>query len=374
MNKFLLIVVALIAVSSIWAYCSGMKKYLFPLVDCDEFARLIDDADRVALLDVRTQEEYSQGHIAGAVLADVNKDDFLKNVAEMIPEELPIAVYCRSGRRSANAATSLEKEGYKVTNLSGGILAWQKAGLPMQTTQSGEYIHESTVNIDVNGEPTALKVIRINARKTQFNLRMFSRPSITNPQNLLAIEAAFTGKLIEDDSHFTPMNICGDYVIDGKRYDGYEETTTTTGCLAISGTGAKVCRVNEELITETMQAGGTLFQQILLVENGRDCYVDRQPKKRTDVEFYRSVVQMSDGEICIVQSADEIDLTRFIAALCALGAQSAIYLDMGAGWNYGWYRTAPADEPKLLFPVARKTRYQTNWLVVRPKPISEFEQ
>ena len=102
----------------------------FENTDVKGFAELIDSAD-VVVLDVRTAEEFEEGHIKGAILIDQNKSDFIEQVKQQLPKEKTIAIYCRSGRRSANAAERLAKEGYKPVNLKGGILEWTKENMPV---------------------------------------------------------------------------------------------------------------------------------------------------------------------------------------------------------------------------------------------------
>ena len=104
----------------------------FENVDVNGFAELIQDSS-VVILDVRTANEYAEGHIAGAVLIDQGQSDFVEKVKATIPAEKKIAVYCRSGRRSANAANKLAAEGYSCINLQGGIIAWKEAGKAVTT-------------------------------------------------------------------------------------------------------------------------------------------------------------------------------------------------------------------------------------------------
>lgn len=82
----------------------------------------------VAVLDVRTAEEYAAGHLPWASNCDWYAADFLDKVSAAYPMGTPLAVYCRSGRRSAEAAAKLARAGYKVYNLLGGYLAWTGAG------------------------------------------------------------------------------------------------------------------------------------------------------------------------------------------------------------------------------------------------------
>ena len=89
------------------------------------FQRLLA-SDGAALLDVRTENEYKEGHLPHARLINVMNDDFLEKVKMLYGKNRPLAVYCRSGRRSAQAAQILSAEGYHVYNLDGGILQWEK--------------------------------------------------------------------------------------------------------------------------------------------------------------------------------------------------------------------------------------------------------
>ena len=82
------------------------------------------------LLDVRTAEEFSQGHIEHATNIDFKADDFAEKVAEL-PRDRDYILYCRSGRRSAAAQETMEKLGFEdVANMEGGIVAWEERGLP----------------------------------------------------------------------------------------------------------------------------------------------------------------------------------------------------------------------------------------------------
>ena len=112
------------------------------------FSELIEDPN-VVILDVRTVDEFNEGHIEGAINIDQAQDDFIEKAKAALPAEKKIAVYCRSGRRSADAAGRLAAEGFQCVNLKGGIIAWKEAGLPVTTasyetdtfkTQSGKTI------------------------------------------------------------------------------------------------------------------------------------------------------------------------------------------------------------------------------------------
>lgn len=85
----------------------------------------------VQILDVRTREEWKEGHLKGATLATVTEDGFLKKAKDALDPKKPVLVYCRSGGRSAKAAKQLREAGFTVYDLAGGITAWQKAGKPV---------------------------------------------------------------------------------------------------------------------------------------------------------------------------------------------------------------------------------------------------
>lgn len=100
-------------------------------VHTDEFATIISDTSKTQLVDVRTPEEYAEGHLEGAVNIDVNDSTFLQHATASLEKGKTVAVYCRSGKRSAFAASLLAKQGYNVINLLGGILAWKEDRKPI---------------------------------------------------------------------------------------------------------------------------------------------------------------------------------------------------------------------------------------------------
>ncbi len=121
------IITCLLATLGLTTVC-GQKN--FENADVKGFSELIEDSG-VVLLDVRTAAEYAEGHIEGAVLIDQGQGDFIEKAKAALTTDKTIAVYCRSGRRSANAANRLAAEGYQCVNLKGGILAWKEAGMPV---------------------------------------------------------------------------------------------------------------------------------------------------------------------------------------------------------------------------------------------------
>ena len=90
-------------------------------------------ADGIQLLDVRTEEEWKEGHLQGAKRVDFTAEGFLDKAKATLDPKKPVLVYCRSGGRSAKATKSLRDAGFTtVHDMAGGITAWQKAGKPVE--------------------------------------------------------------------------------------------------------------------------------------------------------------------------------------------------------------------------------------------------
>lgn len=98
-------------------------------VSAEEAVRLYNNDAKV--FDVRTSEEFKSGYIGQA--ENLTSDKVLQRLEQLsFAKEDAILMYCQSGARSATVARSLVKAGYtNVSNLSGGIMAWQNAGLPV---------------------------------------------------------------------------------------------------------------------------------------------------------------------------------------------------------------------------------------------------
>lgn len=82
----------------------------------------------IQLLDVRAAHEHEAGHIAGTTLIELSE---ISSRAGEIDPGRPVVFYCRSGGRSAMAAQAFAQAGYDAHSMSGGMLAWAAAGLPI---------------------------------------------------------------------------------------------------------------------------------------------------------------------------------------------------------------------------------------------------
>jgi len=105
------------------------SKYSLTVV---EFAEKINELPDAPVIDVRTPSEFSQGHLLKSVNIDWQGHSFIEQIT-MLDKSKPVLIYCRSGRRSAEAAKKMRAEGFKeVYELNTGILGWKEAGYEEQ--------------------------------------------------------------------------------------------------------------------------------------------------------------------------------------------------------------------------------------------------
>ena len=93
-----------------------------------EVAELLAQGD-IQLIDVRQADEHQAGRIAGDRLIELAQ---LAAQAQTIDRDQPVVFYCRSGSRSAMATEAFRGAGYEAHNLTGGLLEWHSAGLPIE--------------------------------------------------------------------------------------------------------------------------------------------------------------------------------------------------------------------------------------------------
>ena len=125
LRRALAMAMMLIAVAG----CGGTSA--IELVTAQEAAATLEDTTPEIVLDVRTPEEFAEGHIAGAINVDYYAADF-RSQLEALDPGANYVLYCRSGNRSAETAQLLnDLEFQAVDEIDGGILAWLDAGLPL---------------------------------------------------------------------------------------------------------------------------------------------------------------------------------------------------------------------------------------------------
>ena len=101
-------------------------------IELDEFEKKMA-SEKYLLVDVRTAEEFSEGHIKGAINIDYLAENFSIEIQELELES-PVLLYCRSGNRSSKAMKTMKELGFKeVYNLEGGIKGWISENNPVIT-------------------------------------------------------------------------------------------------------------------------------------------------------------------------------------------------------------------------------------------------
>ena len=123
-NKRFLIVLLMFTLSFGCFGCSNGGSASYDQISGAEARALMDSESGYIIIDARTQEEYDQGHIPGAILIpEYEIADRAEN--ELSDKNQLILVYCRSGRRSKIAAEELVKLGYTNVKEFGGIIDWE---------------------------------------------------------------------------------------------------------------------------------------------------------------------------------------------------------------------------------------------------------
>ena len=108
------------------------QQLAYKTISASDARAMIQSSPNLLVVDVRTPEEYAQGHLAGAV--NISLSDLPLRIGSLDPNR-PILVYCRTGHRSAQASAILVNAGFtQVYNMAGGITAWINSGYPTVTS------------------------------------------------------------------------------------------------------------------------------------------------------------------------------------------------------------------------------------------------
>ncbi len=111
--------------------CEAKMSPQLVTVSPDEFVKAAKQKQAM-VIDVRTAEEFTSGHVAEAVNQDFYQTAAFKQYLEGLDKNKPYLIYCRTGHRSGQVLEMMKEMGFtSVTNLDGGINAWQQAGLPI---------------------------------------------------------------------------------------------------------------------------------------------------------------------------------------------------------------------------------------------------
>jgi phage shock protein E len=125
MRVFRTVVFLVTALAASLSFAAGPVNLTAP-----EAKALLAKNGKVALLDVRSSEEYRQAHLRGAQLIPLSE---LEKRVQEVPKDRPLLVYCAVGARSLSAARFLSSKGYReVYQISDGLVGWYKNGFPIE--------------------------------------------------------------------------------------------------------------------------------------------------------------------------------------------------------------------------------------------------
>jgi rhodanese-related sulfurtransferase len=108
------------------------QQLVYKTISVSDARALMESSSNVLVVDVRSPQEYAQGHLYGAI--NIPLSDLPLRIGGL-EKNRPILVYCRTGHRSAQASSILVNAGFtQIYNLEGGITAWINAGYPTVTS------------------------------------------------------------------------------------------------------------------------------------------------------------------------------------------------------------------------------------------------
>ena len=123
MRKIILILLAVMLLTACGNVKENDPEVVYMNITAEEAKQLMDTETGYIILDVRTQEEYDESHIPGAIVIP-NTEIEARAEQELTDKDQMILVYCRSGRRSKLAAEILVALGYTNIREFGGIIDW----------------------------------------------------------------------------------------------------------------------------------------------------------------------------------------------------------------------------------------------------------
>ena len=123
MKKLIFLLLAVMMLTACGQDTEKDRGAVYMNITAEEAKEIMDSQEGYVILDVRTREEYDEGHIPGAT--QISHEEIAEKAEEMLTDkDQLILVYCRSGRRSKIAAEALAELGYTNIREFGGIIDW----------------------------------------------------------------------------------------------------------------------------------------------------------------------------------------------------------------------------------------------------------
>ena len=236
-----------------------------------------------------------------------------------------------------------------------------------QNTSSPEMKTVSEAEVEVKLAPVeridTLGTIVLYPKFSRVDLACGVMPSKQDSSVILMVAGSYTGKTKKVFEH---SNIAGNHVSGGVWYKGYHCHRYTGSFFFYNNTWKFVYapnkdknynpnNVREKEMKIVAEYGGSGFSQEMILHNGE---VTPTCRPGNNKNIFRALCALNN-RLCIVQSQKIVQFKEFVALLQQLGVTDALYLDMGAGWNYGWYREENGQVYELF---NKRTIYSTNWV------------
>lgn len=184
------------------------------------------------------------------------------------------------------------------------------------------------------------------------NLVCGTMPSESDSDVILCAEAAYTGELLTVFKH---NNILGDHVSSGIRYKGTQGKRNTGAFVYYNGKYKFLYQSYSNELDSAARYGGMGFGQEMLIHKGKIVHCKRKDNNRNE---FRALCERNH-HLCIIDSKGIVNFIDFKEALLRNGVTEALYLDMGDGWNFSWWR----DNEGRVNVIHPKTHsYTTNWI------------
>ena len=180
------------------------------------------------------------------------------------------------------------------------------------------------------------------------------RPSRSDPSITWCSGAAFQHTV---SLGFTHENVDGDHADSGVLYESPYNKDSFAAFVFADGQFAMEFDHPSEAIRKAAEAGGSGFMQFGVIRDGKPVMNIERPRARC----YRVLAELN-GNLCLIDSVHMTHFETFMEELLRLGVTNALYMDMGAGWNYSWLRNAQ-DRVVTLFGLP--VPWSHNWIVFR---------
>ena len=190
---------------------------------------------------------------------------------------------------------------------------------------------------------------------TKIDLVCGQMPKSSQKDVEFCCEAAFTGELLNEFKH---SNIADSHICNGAMKKGYRCKANTGGFVWGKGKWMFMRKVDYPTSANGWNMG---FCQLLIIKDGAVRPIGAKMKNNRNI--YRALCE-KNGKLCIIESKKVMTYEFFVKCLSSYKVTQALYLDMGRGWNYAWYRNKEG-KVKEIFPESKSAssyKFRTNWI------------